>query len=158
MLEAGSPASASSTTCITTATAPYADIAEMAARDRRRAATGIGLTLLPVFYAHSGNFGGRRPNAGQRRFINDLDPMPGCSTERAANRRSPGWQGVGVAPHSLRAVTAQELNWKSSPQARDRSTSTSPSRCARSRTASPSPAGGRSNWLLANRRSTGAGA
>ena len=34
--------------------------------------TGIGLTLLPVFYAHSG-FGGARRREGQRRFINDLD-------------------------------------------------------------------------------------
>ena len=39
---------------------PYADIAEMAERIAAAAAeTGIGLTLLPVFYAHSG-FGGAR--------------------------------------------------------------------------------------------------
>ena len=36
------------------------------------AATGIGLTLLPVFYAHGG-FGGLPPAPGQRRFINDID-------------------------------------------------------------------------------------
>ena len=52
---------------------PYADIAEMAERIAAAAAeTGIGLTLLPVFYAHSG-FGGAAPNEGQRRFVNDLD-------------------------------------------------------------------------------------
>ena len=40
---------------------PYADIAEMAARIAAAAeTTGIGLTLLPVFYAHSG-FGGAEP-------------------------------------------------------------------------------------------------
>ncbi len=38
---------------------PYADIAEMAGRIAAAATeTGIGLTLLPVFYAHSG-FGGQ---------------------------------------------------------------------------------------------------
>jgi formimidoylglutamate deiminase len=34
--------------------------------------TGIALTLLPVFYAHS-DFGGSAPNPQQRRFVNDLD-------------------------------------------------------------------------------------
>ncbi len=52
---------------------PYADVGEMAARIAAAAqATGIGLTLLPVFYAHS-NFGGAGPTEGQRRFVNDLD-------------------------------------------------------------------------------------
>src|SRR6476659_9810951 len=52
---------------------PYAQIAEMSARIAAAAgATGIGLTLLPVFYAHGG-FGGAAPNPGQRRFVNDLD-------------------------------------------------------------------------------------
>ena len=49
--------------------APYSDIAEMAGRVLAAAsATGIGVTLLPVFYAH-GDFGGAPPNPGQRRFI-----------------------------------------------------------------------------------------
>src|SRR3989344_2804346 len=40
---------------------PYADIGEMAVRIAAAAeTTGIGLTLLPVFYAHSG-FGGAPP-------------------------------------------------------------------------------------------------
>jgi formimidoylglutamate deiminase len=52
---------------------PYADIGEMAARIAAPPARpGIGLTLLPVFYAHAG-FGGLAPNEGQRRFINDLN-------------------------------------------------------------------------------------
>ena len=34
--------------------------------------TGIALTLLLVFYAHS-NFGGTPPTRGQRRFISDVD-------------------------------------------------------------------------------------
>ena len=50
--------------------APYGNIGELAERIAAAAeATGIGLTLLPVFYAHAG-FGGRAPDPGQRRFIN----------------------------------------------------------------------------------------
>src|SRR5207244_174681 len=52
---------------------PYTNVGEMAERIASAAdETGIGLTLLPVFYAHSG-FGGLAPNEGQRRFINDVD-------------------------------------------------------------------------------------
>jgi formimidoylglutamate deiminase len=87
----------------------YADIAEMAARVTAAAnRTGINLTLLPVFYAHSG-FGGTAPNEGQRRFINDLDSF-GRLLEGCRHAVS-GVEGsvVGVAPHSLRAVTPEEL-------------------------------------------------
>ena len=51
----------------------FTDPAEMAGRIVAAAeATGIGLTLLPVFYAHSG-FGGLPPTPGQARFIHDLE-------------------------------------------------------------------------------------
>lgn len=88
---------------------PYANIAEHAERIGAASAdTGIGLTLLPVFYAHSG-FGGAAPIEGQRRFINSLDSfqslLAGC---RAVVDRLPGGE-LGVAPHSLRAVTPEEL-------------------------------------------------
>ncbi|MCZ0735983.1 formimidoylglutamate deiminase [Phreatobacter sp. AB_2022a] len=87
----------------------YADIAEMAARiAAASASTGIGLTLLPVFYAHAG-FGGTAPGEGQRRFINDLDGyarlLDRCRTLAAG---LPGGL-AGVAPHSLRAATPEEL-------------------------------------------------
>ncbi|MCO6179041.1 formimidoylglutamate deiminase [Ciceribacter sp. RN22] len=88
---------------------PYADIAEMAVRIVAAAEeTGIGLTLLPVFYAHS-NFGGLAPTDGQRRFICDLDAFGRLfeAVCRAANRL-PG-AVTGIAPHSLRAVTPDEL-------------------------------------------------
>ena len=52
---------------------PYADVAELTHRIVAAAQrSGIGLTLLPVLYAHA-NFGGLPPNAGQRRFINDVE-------------------------------------------------------------------------------------
>lgn len=87
--------------------AAYADPAEMASRTAAAAqATGIGLTLLPVFYAHS-NFGGQSPNHGQRRFIHDLDSFAHL-LEACLPLLSDGDQ-LGIAPHSLRAVTSDEL-------------------------------------------------
>ena len=88
---------------------PYSDIAEMAARIAAAAeASGIGLTLLPVFYAHS-TFGGAAPSTEQRRFVNDLDGfarlVEGCLGLVSG---LPGSR-VGIAPHSLRAVTPDEL-------------------------------------------------
>jgi formimidoylglutamate deiminase len=87
----------------------YADIAEMAVRIASAASeTGIALTLLPVFYAHAG-FGGTAPGEGQRRFINDRDSYAALLERcRALTDTLP--DGItGVAPHSLRAVTPDEL-------------------------------------------------
>lgn len=88
---------------------PYENRAELAVRIAAAAAeTGIGLTLLPVFYAHA-SFGGVAPSDSQRRFINSIDSyatlLDGC---RAAVKPL-GTGVVGVAPHSLRAVTPDEL-------------------------------------------------
>jgi formiminoglutamate deiminase len=85
--------------------AHYADIGEMAGRIAAAAEmTGLGLCLLPVFYAHS-SFGGAAPGNAQRRFINSLD-----SYQRLLERcRQLPAATVGVAPHSLRAVTKDEL-------------------------------------------------
>jgi formiminoglutamate deiminase len=89
--------------------AAYADRAEIAARIVAAAqATGIALTMLPVFYAHAG-FGGQPPSHGQRRFINDLngfaDLVGRCRTLTADLPDAV----VGVAPHSLRAVSPDDL-------------------------------------------------
>jgi formimidoylglutamate deiminase len=88
---------------------PYGDIAEMAVRVVAAAEqSGIALTLLPAFYAHSG-FGGAPPSDGQRRFINSVDQF---ARLMEASRRvvAPlAHATVGIAPHSLRAVTPQEL-------------------------------------------------
>lgn len=87
----------------------YADPAEMGAALARAADdTGIGLTLLPVFYAHSG-FGGAAPGEGQRRFVNNLDgfaKLLGASERAVATLPD---AVVGIAPHSLRAVTSDQL-------------------------------------------------
>lgn len=87
--------------------APYSNREEMAVRVAAAAsAADIGLTLLPVFYAHS-NFGGASPDHGQRRFISDVDGFErlfsACGPLLAQGDR------LGIAPHSLRAVTEQEL-------------------------------------------------
>jgi formimidoylglutamate deiminase len=90
--------------------AHYSNIGELAERVAASAQlTGIGLTLLPVFYAHAG-FGGKAPDPGQRRFINDRDGFAGLMD--ASRRAAAGLDGavVGVAPHSLRAVSPSELD------------------------------------------------
>lgn len=88
---------------------PYADPAEMATRIAAAAATtGIGLTLLPVFYAHAG-FGAKPPAEGQRRFISDLDLFARMLDGAAAAIRPLDRAVLGLAPHSLRAVAPGEL-------------------------------------------------
>jgi formiminoglutamate deiminase len=88
----------------------YANIAEHAERiGAASAATGIGLTLLPVFYAHSG-FGGGAPVEGQRRFINSLDSFSDLMEGAAKVTASLPGGRIGLAPHSLRAATPDELS------------------------------------------------
>lgn len=86
----------------------YADPAETSLRILRAAgAAGIGLTHLPVFYAHAG-FGGAEPGEGQRPFIHDVDRFldllsvlgPECASTGAT---------LGLAIHSLRAATPEEM-------------------------------------------------
>jgi formimidoylglutamate deiminase len=88
---------------------PYTRPAETGERIAAAAAhTGIGLSLLPVFYAH-GNFGGVTPNPGQRRFINSIDSFQHILEALAGTVKGNALQRIGVAPHSLRAVTPDEL-------------------------------------------------
>jgi formiminoglutamate deiminase len=88
---------------------PYADLGEMAARIAAAAAqTGIGLTLLPSFYAYGG-FGGAPPDADQRRFLNDPDRFLRLLERTRAIVASLPDARIGIAPHSLRAVTPQTL-------------------------------------------------
>ncbi|MGB8814623.1 MAG: formimidoylglutamate deiminase [Paracoccaceae bacterium] len=90
--------------------APYATLSEMS--DRIAAAadeTGIGLTLLPVLYERGG-CDGRALTAGQARFGNDPDRFSRL-WEGAARSLShlPADTVLGVAPHSLRAVSRDGL-------------------------------------------------
>jgi formimidoylglutamate deiminase len=89
--------------------AAFADPGELAGRIAAAAArTGIGLTLLPVFYAH-GSFGGAEPAPRQRRFISSPEQYARIlEASRSAVRAVPGAL-TGIAPHSLRAVTQAEL-------------------------------------------------
>lgn len=87
----------------------YADPAETAGSIvAAAAASGIGLTLLPCFYAHGG-CGGQPPAEGQTRFLSNVD---GFAKLMEASRRHLTMLGrgvLGIAPHSLRAVTPNEL-------------------------------------------------
>ncbi len=88
----------------------YANRAEMShqlinAADR----SGIGLTLLPVLYSHSG-FGAQAPNEGQARFINSsqsyIDLQHQCEQALTGSKL----HNLGICFHSLRAVTEQQIN------------------------------------------------
>ena len=89
---------------------PYAEPAEMAGRilsaSRR---VGIGMTLLPVFYAHS-TFGGALPRPEQRRFVNDLSSFARLVDDCRKMIKADERETIGIAPHSLRAVTPNELS------------------------------------------------
>ncbi len=87
----------------------YQDPAELALRHAAAAErTGMGLTLLPVFY-ESSQFGGAPPTSGQRRFITDLDTFTRIVERVRAQLRADCGHNSGIAPHSLRAVTAGHL-------------------------------------------------
>jgi formiminoglutamate deiminase len=87
----------------------YANPAELSERVVAAAErVGIGLTLLPVFYAQGG-FGGARPTDGQRRFVCTLDQYARVleASRALVGRLVHGL--IGIAPHSLRAVTPDQL-------------------------------------------------
>jgi formimidoylglutamate deiminase len=87
---------------------PYGDPAELAWRVVGAAETAeIGLTLLPVFYAH-GNFGGTATAPLQRRFVHSIYTFEKLFDVLARGAKTRDYV-LGVAPHSLRAVTPEEL-------------------------------------------------
>lgn len=89
---------------------PYADLAELSARIAAAAGeSGLGLTLLPVLYQRGG-CDGRALASGQVRFGNDPDRYARLLEGAARHLSSlPADTGLGVAPHSLRAVTPAAL-------------------------------------------------
>ena len=122
------------------------------------AETGIGLTLLPVFYSQGG-FGGAPPVEGQRRFVSDVDCVSAPRRRGAEGRRRPRRRGrrhraaQPARRHAGRAARG--------PRRRPRTvrcTSMSPSRSRRSRIASPGRARGPSPGSSTTRPSTRAGA
>ena len=89
--------------------ARYADPGEMGARIAAAAhASGIGLALLPCFYAHGG-CDGRSPKPGQTRFLSDLDGYWRLMEASARHVAAVPGAVLGLAPHSLRAADAQEM-------------------------------------------------
>ena len=88
---------------------PYDNPAETAERIGAAAAeVGIGLTLLPTYYAQGG-FGAAPPAPGQRRFLNDVDGFLDLVARSRDAIASLVGGVVGVSPHSLRAVTPADL-------------------------------------------------
>ncbi|ALO35885.1 N-formimino-L-glutamate deiminase [Colwellia sp. MT41] len=70
--------------------------------------SGIGLTLLPVLYQHSG-FGEQAPSDGQKRFINSTEQFNQLVSDCFALSEQYENTNVGIAPHSLRAVNKTSL-------------------------------------------------
>ena len=88
---------------------PYANVGEMASRIAAAAAhTRIGLTLLPSLYAYGG-FGGLAPAPEQRRFLSDPDTFLKIVARAREIVATLPDANVGIAPHSLRAVTPEAL-------------------------------------------------
>lgn len=88
---------------------PYDRLAEMSLQLMQAAAeTGLAQTLLPVFYANGG-FGGQPVQGAQQRFYNDparfADLVDACRAHSKDHPRTV----IGIAPHSLRAVTPESL-------------------------------------------------
>ncbi|MBK0399168.1 formimidoylglutamate deiminase [Limibaculum sp. M0105] len=90
---------------------PYANLAETSERIMAAAgAAGVGLTHLPVLYTYGGADG--QPLAGgQLRFGCDLDRFARLVEDAGAalGRMLPRDARLGIAPHSLRATTPEQL-------------------------------------------------
>ncbi|WP_196138007.1 formimidoylglutamate deiminase [Aliikangiella sp. G2MR2-5] len=69
---------------------------------------GIAITHLPVLYTYAG-FGKQAPSEGQGRFIHQLDQYQQLIETLFDSYRSDPQVQIGVAPHSLRAVSENQL-------------------------------------------------
>jgi formimidoylglutamate deiminase len=67
------------------------------------------MTLLPIFYAHS-TFGGAPPAPEQRRFVNDVASFARLVEDCRGMVEGERDEAIGIAPHSLRAVSPDELS------------------------------------------------
>lgn len=87
----------------------YDNIAEMSSRIAAAAGrTGIGLTLLPVHYQFGG-CDGRALGAGQLRFGTTPDEFARLLEGAESAISTLPDAGIGIAPHSLRAVSREAL-------------------------------------------------
>ena len=88
---------------------PYGDPGEMSQSIVSAAArAGIGLTLLPVLYS-VGGYGGSKANAGQRRYILEVDDFLDLVALLEARYGEDPQVRIGIAPHSVRQVPAGPL-------------------------------------------------
>jgi formimidoylglutamate deiminase len=89
---------------------PYAAPTELSDRviDAARR-VGIAITHLPVLYARGG-FGDAPPGPRQSRFLNDGERFLRLVAELRARWREAPDVAIGIAPHSLRAVTPELLD------------------------------------------------
>ncbi|MEP1229307.1 MAG: formimidoylglutamate deiminase [Litorimonas sp.] len=90
----------------------YDDITELSVRQFAAAnLTGIGYTHLPVLYMQGG-LDGRNLKGGQVRFGNTLDEFDTLYAKLASHFQTlPDDYILGIAPHSLRAVTKDGLHF-----------------------------------------------
>lgn len=89
---------------------PYDELSELSARICAASTqSGIGLTLLPVLYQQAG-CNGAPLAAGQVRFGNSIERFAALHQRAAAIVATLSADaGIGVAPHSLRAVSREGL-------------------------------------------------
>jgi formimidoylglutamate deiminase len=88
---------------------PYAEPAELAIAHLRAAReTGIAITLLPVLYGFGG-FGGQPLAGAQRRFAGTPERLMRVLESLRRHYLTERDIRLGVAPHSLRAVTPEML-------------------------------------------------
>ncbi|MBK1698091.1 formimidoylglutamate deiminase [Rhodovibrio salinarum] len=89
---------------------PYRDLPELSWRVLSAARhAGIAMTLLPVLYGHS-DFGGEAPEPGQQRFVNEPERLLHLIQRIQEGTRDQPDVQLGLAPHSLRAVTPETLH------------------------------------------------
>lgn len=87
---------------------PYPSVTELSDRIIAAAdATGIHLTHLPVMY-ETANFGGVPAHQGQRRFVHTVEEYLSL-LEMLQGKLKNTSHLLGIAPHSLRAVTPETL-------------------------------------------------
>ena len=88
---------------------PYSDRTTMAeALMEAASGSGIAITLLPVLYERAGFDGGSLANA-QKRFATRAEDVLDMVTCLRSRHRTDANVQVGVAPHSLRAVSPETL-------------------------------------------------